>query len=71
MSPWAHAPTRRGVPASWPSWSPPTAAIPPTLGELRDAVKRVLPAYAAPHEMVLVEQVPRTAIGKVRRTELR
>ena len=34
-------------------------------------VKAELPPYAAPHELVLVEAIPRTAIGKVRRAALR
>jgi len=37
---------------------------------LRDAVKAVLPAYAAPKQLVLVDAVPRTALGKVRRAGL-
>lgn len=46
----------------------------PTLEELRDHVRAVLPAYAAPRAMVVVDEVPRTALGKVRRkllTDLR
>ena len=45
-------------------------AAPPALERLRDAVKRVLPAYAAPKELVLVEAIPRTSLGKVRRRDL-
>jgi O-succinylbenzoic acid--CoA ligase len=43
---------------------------PPSLEEVRDAVKVELPAYAAPKQLVLVRVLPRTALGKVRRAEL-
>jgi O-succinylbenzoic acid--CoA ligase len=46
------------------------AGEPPTLAELREAVKAELPAYAAPKELVLVAELPRTALGKVRRSQL-
>jgi len=42
----------------------------PSLQELRDWVREVLPAYAAPKELD-VRPLPRTALGKVRRAELR
>ena len=42
----------------------------PTLDSVRDHVKRTLPAYAAPRELVLVTHLPRTAIGKVQRAHL-
>jgi O-succinylbenzoic acid--CoA ligase len=42
-------------------------AAPPTLAELRDAVKARLPAWAAPRELELVDSLPRTALGKVHR----
>ncbi|MGH9128970.1 MAG: class I adenylate-forming enzyme family protein [Acidimicrobiales bacterium] len=45
-------------------------ATPPTLDELRAMVKDRLGAWAAPRELVLVESLPRTAIGKVRRRAL-
>lgn len=44
--------------------------VEPTLDALRDAVKAVLPAYAAPKQLVLVDSLPRTAIGKVQRSRL-
>jgi O-succinylbenzoic acid--CoA ligase len=44
--------------------------VTPTLDELRDAVKAILPAYAAPKDLVLVDVLPRTAIGKVQRAAL-
>lgn len=43
----------------------------PSLDELRAAIKAVLPAYCAPKQLVLVDAIPRTALGKVRRAELR
>ncbi len=46
------------------------AGAPPTLDELRDRVKQHLPAYAAPRELVVVEALPRTALGKLRRVGL-
>ncbi|MGH9135168.1 MAG: AMP-binding enzyme, partial [Ilumatobacteraceae bacterium] len=41
---------------------------PPSLDELRAHVKAVLPAYNAPRALVLVDDVPRTALGKIVRT---
>jgi O-succinylbenzoic acid--CoA ligase len=40
---------------------------PPTLEDLRQLVKAHLPAPAAPRELVLVDDLPRTRSGKVRR----
>jgi O-succinylbenzoic acid--CoA ligase len=48
----------------------PDPAGPPTLDALRAAVKEMLAAHAAPRELVLVDAVPRTALGKVRRSAL-
>jgi O-succinylbenzoic acid--CoA ligase len=42
----------------------------PSLDEVRDAVKAELPAYAAPKQLVIVDDLPRTALGKVRRADL-
>jgi O-succinylbenzoic acid--CoA ligase len=42
----------------------------PTLDELRGAVKAELPAWCAPKELVLLDALPRTALGKVRRSAL-
>lgn len=42
----------------------------PTLDEARDAVRAVLPAYAAPRAIELVDRLPTTALGKVRRGEV-
>ena len=42
-------------------------ASPPTLRELVDHVRRSLPSYAAPKELRVVADLPRTAIGKVQR----
>ena len=43
---------------------------PPTLAALRAHVKAVLPPYAAPAALEVVETLPRTASGKVRRSQL-
>jgi o-succinylbenzoate---CoA ligase len=43
---------------------------PPTLDSLRTLVKEHLPAFAAPRELELVEQLPKTALGKVIRAEI-
>jgi O-succinylbenzoic acid--CoA ligase len=40
---------------------------PPTLDDLRDQVKRELPAFCAPKELELVDEVPRTRLGKALR----
>jgi O-succinylbenzoic acid--CoA ligase len=50
---------------------PADPAEPPTLASLRDLVKASRPAYAAPRRLELVEALPRTALGKVRRASLR
>ncbi len=39
----------------------------PTLDEVRDAVRRVLPAFAAPRRIERIDRLPLTALGKVRR----
>ena len=49
---------------------PPAGERPPDLETVRGWVKEQLPAYCAPRELVLVEHVPRTALGKPRRDEL-
>ncbi len=49
---------------------PADPAAPPTLDALRDAVRRELPAYAAPRELLLVDALPRTGSGKVSRSRL-
>ena len=42
----------------------------PGLGELRDLVGAELARWAAPHELVVVDDLPRTAGGKLRRSAL-
>ena len=42
-------------------------SAPPTLDELRDAVKERLGPWAAPKALELVTSLPRTSIGKIRR----
>lgn len=62
-----------------PTWGQAVTAIiepedpgaPPALDALRDAVKETLPGWYAPKSIELVAQVPRTALGKVSRVELR
>jgi o-succinylbenzoate---CoA ligase len=49
---------------------PADAGDPPTLEDLRAYAAERLPTYAAPRELVLVERLPRTASGKVRRADL-
>ena len=48
---------------------PTNPADPPTLEALRSWAKERLPAFAAPREIELVESIPRTALGKIRRGE--
>ncbi len=50
--------------------APSDPGAPPDLLELRALVRDQLAAYCAPRDLVLVEAVPRTAIGKLRRAEL-
>jgi O-succinylbenzoic acid--CoA ligase len=45
-------------------------AEPPTLQGLRDLVRTQLPRAAAPKELELVDSLPRTGLGKIRRTLL-
>ena len=49
---------------------PSDPAAPPTLDALRDAVKSKLAPWAAPRALELVDALPRTGIGKVRRGDL-
>jgi len=46
-------------------------AAPPTLESLRQLVGNELSPWSAPQELVLVDQLPHTASGKVRRSALR
>ncbi len=46
------------------------SAHPPSLDDLRAHGRLTLPAYATPREVVLVDQLPRTSLGKVRRPAL-
>ncbi|MCU1399430.1 MAG: menE [Acidimicrobiales bacterium] len=65
-----------GVPdAEWGSrvvaWVVPTdPADPPTLDTLRGHVRATQPAFIAPRELILVDALPRTALGKLRRGDL-
>jgi O-succinylbenzoic acid--CoA ligase len=61
-----------------PEWGQAVVAIavptdptdPPTLDELREHVKRDLPAFCAPRVLELTDQLPRTLLGKVERQAL-
>jgi o-succinylbenzoate---CoA ligase len=48
----------------------PNAEGPPTLDALRAAVKETIAPHAAPRELVLVDAIPRTALGKIQRSAL-
>lgn len=49
---------------------PEDSAAPPSLAALQDAVRSRLAPWAVPKELVLVDGLPRTASGKVRRADL-
>ncbi len=49
---------------------PADAADPPSLTRLRAAVAERLPTFMAPKELVLIDVVPRTALGKIARARL-
>ena len=49
---------------------PTDSAHPPTLDALRAAVKERIGPWAAPRDIELVDAIPRTALGKVRRRDL-
>jgi O-succinylbenzoic acid--CoA ligase len=44
---------------------------PPTLADLRALVKESLAAFNAPRRVVIIDEVPRTTLNKVKRSELR
>jgi O-succinylbenzoic acid--CoA ligase len=49
---------------------PADRAAPPTLDELRATVKEHLASWAAPRQLLVVESLPKTSLGKVRRQDL-
>ena len=49
----------------------PAGTTPPSLDELRSWVRDELPAWSAPKALEVVDALPRTALGKIRRAELR
>lgn len=53
---------------AWTVVSP--GATPPSLAALRDAVATAIAPYAAPKQFVIVDTLPRTALGKIRRDAL-
>ncbi len=59
---WGHRVVAVVVPAN-PAW-------PPSLDELRRHVADQLPPSHAPRELVILSELPRTALGKVRRPDL-
>lgn len=59
---WGHRVVAWVVPAE--------ATSPPSLEALRDRAREHLPAWALPKELVLVSDLPRTALGKLRRSAL-
>lgn len=59
---WGHVVTAYVVPAD--------AGAIPTLDELRAYSKSELPAHCAPRRVVVVTAIPRTSLGKIRRSEL-
>jgi O-succinylbenzoic acid--CoA ligase len=52
------------------AWVVPAGA-PPDLQELRELVVASLSPWSAPKELVIVDKLPRTPLGKVRRSDLR
>ncbi len=53
------------------AWVVPAAPDdPPSVDAIREHVKRILPSYAAPKAVIIVDELPRTAIGKVQRSQL-
>ena len=53
------------------AWVVPVAGVsPPTLDEIRGRVREELPAFCAPRHLEIVDFLPRTALGKIRRGEL-
>ncbi len=50
---------------------PADPAAPPTLDELRDHAGARVGRHRAPRELGVVDELPRTALGKLRRGELR
>ena len=52
------------------AWIVPASDTPPTLDDLRSFVKETLPPWCAPRAVHVVEEIPRTALGKARRSAL-
>jgi len=59
---WGHAVTAVVVPSN--------PSNPPDLGHLRSLVKADLPVWCAPRQLELVDSLPRTPLGKIRRGSL-
>lgn len=52
------------------AWVVPKDSTQPTLDDIRGFVKETLPAHCAPKALICVSEIPRTALGKPRRSEL-
>lgn len=52
------------------AWVVPKDSTCPTLDDIRGFVKETLPAHCAPKALIYVPEIPRTALGKPRRSEL-
>ena len=52
------------------AWIVPSDEHTPSLEQLRDLVAETLAPWAAPKELVVVDDLPRTAAGKIRRRQL-
>ena len=63
-------PDPSGASGSWPWSSRPTPRAPPDLAALRAHAKAHLHPHAAPTVLELVDALPRTTLGKVRRSAL-
>jgi acyl-coenzyme A synthetase/AMP-(fatty) acid ligase len=52
------------------AWIVPRLTTPPALEEIRDHVATTLPRYCSPRQLVVVDSLPRTSLGKVVRRAL-
>ena len=68
--PCGSGPTPNGASGWWPGWSPSTRLRPRAPDELRELVAAQVAPWAAPKEVEVVSELPRTPSGKVRRADL-
>lgn len=52
------------------AWIVPRLTTPPALEEIRDHVATTLPRYCSPRQLVVVDSLPRTSLGKIVRRAL-